>query len=147
MQDENASSNAETTSELGSPASMPGLQESMLCMSNILHGVVLNGLLVWADIQRRTTAENIWKEEARKYFTKDELTDAKEILWDVADKTVLRKMIKRRETSKSNAEINDISNALKKFSENEVMPIFLGTSNMVMPTPLFNPDAVGNMRQ
>ena len=52
-------------------------------------------------------------------------------------------MIKRQRTSKSNAEI-DISNALKKLSENEVKPIFLGTSNMVMQTPLFNPDAGGN---
>ena len=66
---------------------MPGLQESVLCSSNLaLRGVVLNGLLVWADIQRRMTAENIWKEGALKHFTKHELIDAKEILWDVAEK-------------------------------------------------------------
>ena len=51
--------------------------------------------------------------EALKHFTKDELTDAKVILWAVVNKTVLWKMIKHQGTSKSNAEINDISNALK----------------------------------
>ena len=53
------------------PTSVPGLQESFICLSNIaLHGVVLNGFLVWANIQRRTIAENIWKEEALRKFTK-----------------------------------------------------------------------------
>ena len=95
--------------------SVPGLQESVLCMTNLaLHGVILNGFLVWADFQRRTTAENIWNAQALKHFIKEEITDAKELLWDVADNGVLGNMIKRQGPSKSTAEINDISNALRK---------------------------------
>ena len=60
------------------------------------------------------------------------------MLWDVVNNDVLGKMIKRQGPSKSTAEINDISNALKKLAEKEVMPLFLGTSNMVMQTPSFN---------
>ena len=119
--------------------SVPGLQESVLCMTNLaLHGVILNGFLVWADIQRRTTAENIWNAQALKHFIKEEITDAKELLWDVVDNGVLGNMIKRQGPSKSTAEINDISHALKKLAEKEVMPLFLGTSNMVMQTPSSN---------
>ena len=104
-------------------------------MTNLaLHGVILNRFLVWADIQRRTTAENIWNDEALKHFIIEEITDAKEFLWDVADNGVLGNMIKQRGPSKSTAEINDISNALQKLAEREVMR----SSNMVMQTPSFN---------
>ena len=79
---EDKQDNSEHSNEsTATPAAVPGLQESILCLSNIaLHGVVMNGFLVWADIQRRTTAENIWKAQALKHFTNDEITDAKEIL-------------------------------------------------------------------
>ena len=73
-----------------------------------------------------------------KRFIKQEITYANELLWDVADNGVLGNMIKRQGPSKSTAEINDISNALKKLAEREVMPLFLGTSNMAMQTPSFN---------
>ena len=77
-----------------------GLEESILCLSNTaLHGVLLNGFLVWADIQKRTTANNIWKTQALKHFTKEEITDAKEMLWDVGDKNILGKLIKRQGAS------------------------------------------------
>ena len=58
---EDKQDNSEHSNEsTATPAAVPGLQESILCLSNIaLHGVVMNGFLVWADIQRRTTAENI----------------------------------------------------------------------------------------
>ena len=137
-QEENTNLIDATSNQTEHP-SVPGLQESVLCMTNLaLHGVIINRFLVWADIQRRTTAENIWNDESLKQFIIEEITDAKEFLWDVADNGVLGNMIKRRGPSKSTAEINDISNALKKLAEREVMPLFLGTSNMVMQTPSFN---------
>ena len=56
----------------GEEMSVPGLQESMLCLSNIaLHGVIVSGLLVWAaDIKRRTNPVELWKAGAIKHFTK-----------------------------------------------------------------------------
>ena len=89
-------------------------------------------------IQRHTTAENIWNAQALKHFIKEEITDAKELLWDIADNSVLGNMIKRQGPSKLNEEINDIRNALKKLAKREVMPLSLGISNMVIQTPSFN---------
>ena len=37
---------------------------------------------------------------------------------------------------KSTSEIDDINNALMKLAEKEVFSIFVGTSNMVMQTPM-----------
>ena len=121
----------------------PGLHEIILCLNNIAkHGVVMNGFLLWADIQRRTTALNIWKEEALKRFTKEEITDAKEMLWDLAGDKILGKIIRRQGASKSKSEIDDICTALINLSENEVLPLFISTSNMVLSTPLFNGSGV-----
>ena len=93
-------SEVETVGQLGNDEltpPIPGLQESVLCLRNTaLHGVILSGLLVWVNMQRRTTAENIWKAIATKHFTKDEITDAKEALWDVGDSYALGKQIKRQ---------------------------------------------------
>ena len=88
-QEENTNLVGATSNETEHP-SVPGLQESVLCMTNLaLHVVILNWFHVWADIQRRTTAEYIWNAEALKHFIKEEITDAKELLWDVADNGVL----------------------------------------------------------
>lgn len=123
--------------DLTSP--IPGLQESVLCLRNMaLHGVILNGLLVWVNMQRQTTAENIWKALAIRHFTKEEITDAKEALWDVGDTNVLGKLIKRQGTSKSSSELDDISTALTKLVEKKVLLLFIATSNMVMKTPSHN---------
>ena len=118
---------------------IPGLQESVLCLRNTaLHGVILNGLLVWVNIQRRTTAENIWKAIATKHFTKEEITDAKEAPWDVGDSNALGKQIKRQGPSKSSTELDDISTALTILAEKKILPLFITTSNMLMRTPSYN---------
>ena len=90
----------------------------------------MNGFLVWADIQRRTTAENVWKAQALMHFTKEEITEAKEILWDVAPKSIVC-----RKDNKMTRDIQiNISNASTKLAEKEVLLIFIATSNMVMQT-------------
>ena len=95
-QEENTNLIDATSNETEHP-SVPSLQESVLCMTNLaLHGVILNGFLVWADMQRRTTAENIWNAQALKHFIKEEIPDAKELLWDGADNGVLGNMRKRQ---------------------------------------------------
>ena len=89
-----------------------------------LHGVILNGFLVWINMQRRTTAENIWKALAIKHFTKEEITDAKDAMWDVGDTNVLGKLIKRQGSPKSSSELDDISTALIKLAENNSSAIY-----------------------
>ena len=60
------------------------------------HGVLLNGLLLWLDIKRKTTAENVWKSQAITKFTKEEITAAKDELWKTAGEAVLGKAVRRQ---------------------------------------------------
>ena len=101
------------------------------------HCALLNGLLLWADIQRQTTPENIWKTQAITKFVSGEITEAKEILWRISGESILGKMVKRQEAAKSQSEINEICAALKMLSEKDCMPMFLSTSNMVSQMPIY----------
>ena len=47
------------------------------------NGVVINGFLLWANLQRVTRPEKEWKEEAVVSFLKVEITDAKDSLWRI----------------------------------------------------------------
>ena len=119
---------------------VPGLHESLERLSsNALHGLIVNGFLLWADIKRRTTADKIWKAEALKHFSKEEITNAKSMLWDACDENVIGRMIRRQGPSKNNSEVDDISAALTLLAEGEVLPLFVGTSSMVMQTPSISP--------
>ena len=136
--EDNLTSEAESTSDKqdGENEDIPGMEECMLCLSGIaIHGVVLDGLLLWADTQRRTIASDLWKNEAEKHFTPEEITSAKNRLWEVCDENVIGKLVKRQGQSKQQSEIDDIANALEKLAEKKIMPVFVATSNMVMQTP------------
>ena len=126
----------QTDMENASEICVPGLEESIMLLKEIaLHGVALDGLLVWADTQRRTVAEDIWKNAALKHFSKEEITNAKNILWEVAKDDLLGRNVSRKGESKSASELDDICSALKILSEKQAMPIFVGTSKMVMQSP------------
>ena len=99
--------------------------------AHVVNGVVLNGFLLWANIQRKTTIENIWKAQAISSFDKEEITTAKADLWRLSNESTIGKLTKRRGSGK-------IKSALKKLSDKDELPIFLGTSDTVARTPLFN---------
>ena len=40
-----------------------------------MNGVILNGLLLWANIQRKVTPENIWEAQLVKKFECEEITE------------------------------------------------------------------------
>ena len=94
------------------------------------NGVILNGLLLWADIQRKVSPENIWKEKAVKRFDNEEITEAKELLWRTAGDSILGKMVKRQGANKSLSECNDMCHALTSLSEKDSLPMFLCTGNI-----------------
>ena len=78
----------------------------------------------------------MWKQEVLANFTVEEITNAKNILWDVANTNdLLGRNIVRKGDSKSTSEVNDICGALKTLSEKQKMPIFIATSTMVMQSP------------
>ena len=117
-----------------------GVEEDMLRPFSKENGLITNALLVWLDIQRKTTAENIWKTQALSYFTDEEITVAKNLLWSNCGEPLLEKHIRRQGASKTNAELEDISSALKKLDESQKMPTFIASSVMIMKTPIFNAD-------
>ena len=121
---------------IGGVTDLPGLNECMMKLKNFaLHGVILDGLLLWIDTQRRTVPENVWKMQTLQHFTKEEITNSKNMLWDFNKGNLLGRNISRKGDSKSTSEIDDICNALKTLSAKQVMPTFLGTSTMTMQSP------------
>ena len=77
--------------------------EFLKCHAN--NDVILNGLLLWTDIQRKTTAKDVWKSQALNKFTKEEITAAKEELWKIVGDA--GKLVRRQGASKSKVEIDD----------------------------------------
>ena len=47
------------------------------------NGAMINGFLLWADIQRSMNSENIWKKQTLKGFVTYKITEGKETLWKV----------------------------------------------------------------
>ena len=97
----------------------------------------MNWLLLWADIQRQVTPENIWNTQALKKLTDVEITQAKETLLRISGESVIGKTSKRQGLNKTQARINDICNALKLLSDKNDVPLFLGTSDIVAQTPIY----------
>ena len=131
-------SNANVSSDQLTPG-VADCIDFLKCHAN--NGIILNGLLIGVWVQRRTTADNIWKSQAVKKFTSTEITASKDELWEIAVESVLGKIVKRQGTSKSITEINDICVAFNKLAENETLPMFIGTGEMILLTPVFNVDS------
>ena len=100
------------------------------CQAN--NGVILNGFFIWVWIQKRTTADNIWKSQAVAKFTSTEIITAKDELWQIAGESALGKIVKRQGTSKSTSEVNDICVAFNNLAENETSRMFIGTGEMIL---------------
>ena len=92
-------------------------------------------MLAWIDTQRRTSPEDLWKNTALKHFSAEEITNAKNTLWEVAKEGTLERNIGRKGESKSTSELNDICEAFKILSEKQVMPTFISTSTMILQSP------------
>ena len=108
------------------------------------NGEITNAVLVWIDIQRMTTAENIWKTQALSHFTTDEISTAKNEMWDRCGEHRLGKLIRRQGSSKTKAELDDLAAAFKTLAENETLPSFIASSETLRRTPLFNVDITNN---
>ena len=86
--------------------------------------------------------EDLWKQQVLANFTAEEITNAKNALWDVGNTNdLLGRNIVRKGDSKSASEISDICTALKSLSEKQKMPVFIATSTMVMQSPETNGDS------
>ena len=45
------------------------------------NGIVINGILVWMDIQQRSTPPNVWMSQAVEEFLEEEVDAARSALW------------------------------------------------------------------
>ena len=106
--------------------------------TSVPNGIVMNGLLVWINIQRKSTAENIWKSQLLKKNLAEEITAAKHALWEVADDNIVGKYSVRRGEKKVTAEIDDICGAMKKLEQANDLPLFIASSEMVAKVPVLN---------
>ena len=50
-------------------------------------------------------------------------------VWRICGESTLGKLVKRQGSGKSKFEFDDICNALKKLSEDDIIPMFLGPRN------------------
>ena len=104
---DNANEDNSLTSQLSIDTAVPGLCETTLKLKGIsLHGVVFDGLLLWIDTRRRTIPEDMWKQQVLANFTAEEITNAKNALWDVGNTNdLLGRNVVRKGDSKSTSEI------------------------------------------
>ena len=118
-------------------STVPGFASSIVCLESIaLHGIILNGPLLWANMERRTSPEDIWKNKMLQHFTPEEINEAKELLWEVCGEDKLGKKTRRIGDAKSKSEVEDICKGLVALSEQKVMPVFLATDNMMNRVPV-----------
>ena len=76
-------------SALGAHGGNPGDSLSLVLESlrkEAEHGIAFNGILVWIDIQQRSTPANIWMSQAAYAFCDNEIDSARMSLWKAAEK-------------------------------------------------------------
>ena len=104
------------------------------------NGAVINGVLVWLDIQIKTTAEDIFLAQALSCFTDTEINEAKTALWSVADTSQIGEYSARRGNTKKKNELDDIVKAMKILNDKKALPLLVGTSTMMKNLPAHNID-------
>ena len=108
------------------------------------NGVITDAVLIWIDVQRMTTAENIWKTQALLHFTTEEISTANSEMWSRCGEQKLGMLIRRQGSSKTKAELDDMSAAFKSLAENDMLPLFIASSETLRRTPIFNVDLTNN---
>ena len=91
-----------------------------------------------------TTAENIWKTQAVSHFTTEEISTAKSEMWSRCGEQKLGNLMRRQGSSKTKAELDDMSAAFKSLAENDMLPLFIASSETLRRTPIFNVDLTNN---
>ena len=89
------------------------------------------------DQHPKTNNTRKYLEKSITKFLKEEITEAKETLWRTSGESVLGRLVSRQDPTKTASEISDICSALKAFSETNMLPMFLSTSDMVVQTPIY----------
>ena len=97
---------------------------------NSENGTVINGLLVWMDIQNHTTAPSIWKAQMVETFDDEEILEAKTTLFSVVGGEGTRIGKFENHPKKKSLHAEDLFSAMTKLWEATEAPLLLGTSTV-----------------
>ena len=105
-------------------------------------GIAINGILVWIDIQQKSTPENIWMAQAESHFADPEIDIARSSLWKAANdkKALIGEMIAHKTPGKTHKNLVDITKAMKILKEKSMLPLLLATSDMMKKCPAYHCD-------
>ena len=108
-------------------------------MNKAKNGVAINGILTWIDIQQKETAPIFWQAQADENFTDEEVMDAKKALWKACGtKLEIIGPIVNRTADRKKTTIDKFGKAMIKLKEYNVLPLLLGSSDMMKRAPYFN---------
>ena len=105
------------------------------------NGIVLDGVVLWICVQKKGTAENIWKAEADARFLEEEIQVAKDNLWKACEANIGYKAPKRQGDNKKKADTDDIHKALDKLICANALPLVLASGEIVANTPAYCSDS------
>ena len=104
-------------------------------------GIALNGVLVWIDVQQRSTPPKVWQAQALTAFTEEEISSARLALWKASEKQkeLNGDMVAHRK-GKSEKNLEDISKAMNTLRDSNALPLLLCSNSMVRQFPPFHCD-------
>lgn len=100
------------------------------------HGIIINGFLLWMETQFLTSCVDDFFREALEYFDEDEIMEGKYALFQFSDANVIGKMPIRQGLNKKTSCLDDVITAMKKLMDTKKLPLIIGTTRMVLRTPL-----------
>ena len=102
--------------------------------------LIVNTLLTYAEYCMSCASPDNMRQVLCSHFTIDEITDAKEILWDSFDLGELPKRANSANRSACEAHISDIMNALYSMDSSAVKHTFYIDPKGIARLPRFNPE-------
>lgn len=102
--------------------------------------LIVNTLLTYAEYCMSCASPDNMRQVLCSHFTIDEITDAKEILWDSFDLGELPKRANSANRSACEAHISDIMNALYSMDSSAVKHTFYVDPKGIARLPRFNPE-------
>ena len=118
-----------------------GLKDVFGYLGNVgVNGVAINGILVWIDIQQKSTPENVWMSQAEAHFDEHEIDLARSSLWKASmdKKEIIGEMIIHKNPGKMHRNLVDIKNAMKQLKEKTELPLLMSSSDMMKRCPAFH---------
>ena len=106
------------------------------------NGIAINGILVWIDVQQKSTPPDVWIAQASYAFCEGEVEAARSALWKAVGvrKELIGEIIGHKSPGKKIKNLEDIHKAMITLKEKEALPMLLCSNGMVPNFPAFHCD-------